>query len=58
MGNCCSFLCECDWRQWRCQVTPPPCGCVRVGEVQVGEMDHLEVSEDISTEEMEGEACL
>ena len=53
MGTCCSFLCD-----WRCQVTPPPCGCVRVGEVQVGELDHLEVSEDVSTEEMEGEACL
>ena len=55
MGNCCSFLCD-----WRCQITPPPCGCVRVGEVQIGEMDHnvMEVSEDVSTEEMEGEVCL
>jgi len=39
-------------------VAPPPCGCVRVGEVEVeGEVD-WQVSEDSSTEEREGEVCL
>ena len=40
-------------------MTPPPCGCVRVGEVGEGDMvQQLVVSEDSSTEEREGEACL
>ena len=42
-------------------MTPPPCGCVRVGEVGGDMVQRLDVSEDSSTEEREGEpgeACL